>query len=153
MQVKEIQQLHRTAFDQGPQSALESLTQLEATVRRSLESLKAGHTPQAQMFLENSFTQMMMAFHFLNLNLEHVVKREKARREGHGQPEQDRVILVFSDHAELRVGGELRGTIPLYSEDDYRELREIAQLFQCRVEQAHHIQLDLFSILSRNNDG
>ena len=69
---------------------------------------------------------MMAAFHYMNMNLENVVAREQKRGD-HPAPEgANRVILLFSDHAELRVDGELRGTIPLYSPEDYRELRQIA---------------------------
>jgi hypothetical protein len=149
MQLKEIQQcLSQASAEAG--SANEAMKQLKACVERTIDYLKSGNTAQAQMFLEQGFTMMMAAFHYLNLDLEKVVQRELHRQKNEGLVPQERVILVFSDHAELRVGGELRGTIPLYSPEDYSELRQISQLFQCRMEHADHIQLDLFAILNAN---
>jgi hypothetical protein len=143
MQLKEVQQL-LSQTSQGPASATEALRQLRACVEKALEYLALGNTPQTQLFLEQGFTNLVRAFYFLNLDLEQVVQREHSRQDA-SMP--DRVILIFSDHAELRVDGELRGTFPMYSSEDYQELRQIAQLFQCRMEHSDHLQLGLFSVL------
>lgn len=147
MQLKDVQQV-LSQSSKTANSAAEALRQLNACSERALGHLGDGNTVQAQAFLEQGFTNLMAAFHYLNIDLERVVQREKRRQQAESAPSQEeRVILVFSDHAELRVGGELRGSIPLYSEDDYRELRQIAHLFQCRLEHADHLQLNLFSLL------
>ncbi len=151
MQLKEAQQLLAKVSNK-PHSATEALRQLTACTERAMRYLEDGNTVQAQSFVEQSLTNLMVAFHYLNLDLENVVQREKKRREAADKAlSQDRVILIFSDHAELRVDGELRGTIPLYSEEDYRELRQIAQLFECRLEHADHLQLNLFNLLKSSN--
>lgn len=146
MQLKEIQQT-LAQVSKGPASAQEALKELKACVSKSLDYLQEGNIVQAQVFLEHAFTQMMICFHYLNLDGEKVAAREKSRQENKNPRHPERVILVFSDHAELRVGGELRGTIPLYSSDDYKELRQIAHLFECRLEHADHLQLNLLSLL------
>lgn len=146
MQLKEAQSLlAKTAQKDG--SALSVLRQLKATVAKAHDYMEAGNTVQCQVLLEQSFTLLMQAMHFLNLDVENVVSREQNRRQSVSEQNPDRVILVFSDHAELRVDGELRGTIPLYAAEDYTELRQIAQLFGCRIENADHLQLDLFTLL------
>lgn len=146
MQLKTVQKILAQAAT-GPPNAVEALKELRVSVERALDYLKEGHTAKAQVFLEQGFTSMMAAFHYLNLDVEQVVEREQLRRKTGQIASQDRVILIFSDHAELRVSGELRGTIPLYSQDDYQELRQISQIFDCRIEHADHLQLDLFSRL------
>lgn len=151
MQLKELPAC-LSQFAGENSSAADALHQLRACIERAIDYFKAGNTAQSQVFLEQGFTWMMAAFHFLNLDLENVVARELKRQKHEGTPQQDRVILVFSDHAELRVDGELRGTIPLYSQDDYQELRQIAQLFQCRMEHADHVQLTLFSVIEPRDD-
>lgn len=148
MNLKEIQKL-LSQSPQGPQSAHEALRELKACVERALAYLDEGHTAKTQDYLERGFGNMMAALHFMNLDLEQVVNREQARRKA--PPAEDRVILIFSDHAELRVAGELRGTIPLYCDEDYDQLREISQLFQCRMEHAGALQLDLFNALGRTS--
>jgi hypothetical protein len=152
MQLKEVQQLLTRTFD-APGSGVAALTELQASVTRTLEHLKEGNISQAQVMLEHGFTSLLMAFHFLNLDLEKVVEREKQRQKKERSDQQERVILVFGNHAELRVNGEQRGHIPLYGVEDYQELRQIAQLFECRIEHADHVQLDLFALLSQSASG
>lgn len=146
VQLKALQKV-LTQADNRPGSALDAMRQLKACIDRSLSYLTDGNTAQAQVLLEQGFTNMMAAFHYLNLDVENIVYREK-RRQAQSRALAERVILVFSDHAELRVGGELRGTIPLYSPEDYQELRQIAQLFECRMEHADHLQLNLFAAVT-----
>lgn len=143
MQLKEVQQV-LVQGGQGPATAMAALRQIKALVERAMMALKAGNTPQTQLFLEQGLTAMMAACHYLDLDLDQVVAREQHRHQLGESKAQDRVILVFSDHAELRVDGELRGTIPLYSAEDYQELQQIAALFDCRMEHADHVQLSLF---------
>ncbi len=147
MQLKEIQKVLMND-PAAPKSAADALKQLKAASERALENLNEHNTVQAQVLLENAFTHMMAAFHYMNLDVEKVVQRERQRRVYGQNNAQDKVILIFSDHAELRVQGELRGTIPLYSQEDYAELRQIAQIFECRMEHADHLQLDLFSVMN-----
>ncbi len=146
MHLKEVPYILSQMADH-PHSAIEALQELKASVEKTIDYLGDRNTIQAQAYLEHGFTNMMAAFHFLQIDLEKVVQREKNRGQQEARLKSDRVILVFSDHAELRVKGELRGTIPLYSQEDYQELRQIAHLFQCRIEQADHVQLDLFAAL------
>lgn len=131
----------------GPKSALESLENLEACCKKAKEMLEQGYNPAVQSFLEQGLTYLMKAYHFLNLDLERVAQREQSRWLSQTNAMQ-RVILVFSDHAELRVDGELRGTIPLYTPEDYEELKQIANLFQCRIESSDSTQLGLFEALN-----
>ncbi len=151
MQLKEAQQVLAQVSNR-PHSATEALQQLRACSERAITHLKEGNTAKAQMFVEQGLTNLIVAFHHLNLDLEKVVQREQTRRKAENAPLEERAIFIFSDHAELRVGGELRGTIPLYSEEDYGELRQIAQLFECRMEHADHLQLDLFASLKSSSN-
>jgi hypothetical protein len=131
---------------QGPENTRDALNELKACAERSLQYLTEGNTPQAQRYLEQAFTAMMHAFHFLHVDVNQVIKRQQAAQQDTAKA-LERVIWVFSDHAELRVGGEVRGTIPLYTPEDYAELRHIAQLFACRIEHADHVQLGLFQAM------
>lgn len=133
-------------------SASLALKELKASVDMAMDYFKDGNIVQTQLFLEHAFTSLMGCFHYMNLSLENVVNRERQRNNGIKSIFQERVILVFSDHAELRVEGELRGTIPLYNEEDYNELRQIAHLFECRLEHADHVQLNLLSFINDNKD-
>lgn len=146
MQLSEAQEVLSRALN-GPRTAGDALAQVSGAMDRARAYLADGNTVQAQAFVEQGFTHLMAAFHFLDLDLERVVARERSRNAETDRQQPDRAILIFSDHAELRVGGELRGTIPLYADEDYRELRQIAQLFQCRLEHASHAQLSLFAAL------
>jgi hypothetical protein len=131
----------------GPKTALESLDGLQACCEKAREMLEKGYNPTVQTFLEQGLTYLMKAYHYLNLDLECVAEREKTRWLSQSQSQQ-RVILVFSDHAELRVDGQLRGTIPLYTSEDYEELRSIAHLFNCRIENSDATQLGLFEAMN-----
>lgn len=145
MHVKSLQKSLLESCD-PPITGLEALRQLKAATDKALGYFEEGNTPFAQNYLERSLTFMMLAFHYLNLDIEKVVAREAFRQKADNTL-HERVILVFGDHAELRVSGELRGTFPLYTEEDYAEVRQIAQLFECRLEHADHVQLDLFGLL------
>ena len=146
MHLKDVQKVLTQSSD-SPLTGVESLKQLKAAVEKSLDYLQDGNTPKSQVYLEQGLTYMMLSLHYLNVDIEKAVQRQTIRQNS-ANDAQDRVILIFSDHAELRVSGEHRGTIPLYSPEDYSELRQIAHLFQCRLEHADHLQLDLFSLLS-----
>lgn len=144
--LKEVQKMLSQCSD-APVSGIDALKQLRAAADKAINYLEDGNTPQGQIYVEQGLVHLMLACHYLNLDVEKAVERQQARQQK--EPGQDRVILIFSDHAELRVAGELRGTIPLYSDEDYTELRHIAQLFQCRLEHADHTQLNLLSLLSQ----
>ena len=58
---------------------------------------------------------------------------------------QTRIIMVYDTYAELRVNGEVRGTIPVYDRCDQDELRNIAKLFHCELQFAASEQLGLFN--------
>lgn len=150
MRVKDIQKILLQDLLETGGSAAQAVKELKATAEMTLDALELGNTPLAQERLEHGFTALLMAFHYLNIDLENVISREKARK-ANNEPGQEKAILIFGDHAELRVDGELRGTIPLYSEEDYQELRQIALMFGCRMTYADHVQLDIFSSLAKSH--
>lgn len=148
MQVKALQKQFRDlslSMENSPKSAKDALSMLEMCCKRAGEGLEVGYNPSVQVFVEQALAYLMFTYHYLNLDLEQVAERELSRWQGESASSQDRVILVFSDHAELRVDGELRGTIPVYEQADHSELKQIAHLFSCRLEYADHIQLNLFA--------
>jgi phosphoribosyl-ATP pyrophosphohydrolase len=119
-----------------------ALKELRHCSERALAYLQEGNTPLVQEYMETAFTHLLSSFHFLNLDLDKVVNRLQQKQLS--VKATDRVILIFGNHAELRVDGQCRGTMPLYAEEDYAEVRQIAQIFQCRIEHADHVQLDIF---------
>jgi hypothetical protein len=133
------------SLEDAPKSAKEALDLLALCCQRASDGLETGFNPNTQTMMEQALAYLMFSYHYANLDLEQVALREMARWQGEGASQKhDRVILVFSDHAELRVDGELRGTIPVYEQADHNELKDIAHLFSCRLEYADHMQLDLF---------
>lgn len=148
MQLKEAQQLLSNLTHRSP-SLSDGLRELKAATQRAHEYAQNQHSVMAQLYLEHCFSLLMQCFHYMNIQADQVVTREYQRDQGQLTDQSERVILMFSDHAELRVNGELKGTFPLYSEQDYTQLQEIAQLFQCRVDHADHIQLTLFERLNK----
>ena len=134
----------------GPKTAKASLEGLMSCCKRALDLMDQGTNPTTQALLEQALTYLMLSYHYTNLDLEKVAEREMTRWKSQEDP-KSRLIMVFKDYAELRVDGELRGTIPLYTPEDYRELKEIAHLFGCRIEASDHVQLGLFDLMKAIN--
>lgn len=143
MQLKEVQWLLAKEAT-GIYSAKDAINQVQASAKRAMQYLEQNNPVMTQGCLEQCFTTLMCALHYLNMDLEQVVKREQNRQTQARYGTTNRVIMVFADHAELRVDGELRGTFPLYTDEDAKDIKEIAQVFQCRIEYADHLQLQLF---------
>ncbi|MCA9788505.1 MAG: hypothetical protein KC476_03510 [Cyanobacteria bacterium HKST-UBA06] len=143
LQLKEVQWLLAREVA-GIETARDALVQLQVSSKKALQYLDQSNPVMAQGCVEQCFTTMMCVLHYLNIDIEQLVKREQRRQNQNKYGTMNRVIMVFADHAELRVEGELRGTFPLYTDEDAQDIQDIAQVFQCRIEYADHVQLTMF---------
>lgn len=124
-----------------PNTSREALARLAETVQRGLEAFDGDRLLQAQSLLEDSLSQVLVALKSLGIEAEPGLKRALARLLV--QPGQ-RAFHVFEDRVEIWADGECRGTWPLYTEEDYRNVSKLALELGCPLIHQEARQLELF---------
>jgi hypothetical protein len=125
----------------APSTIREALSRLQETVRQCQEALDAERLVAAQTLLEDSHLQLLVALKAFDLQPEPALQRALARlKEGADK----RAFHIFSDRVEVRVGQDVRGEWPLYSQQDYDIALRLAHELGCTVIHEEACQLGLF---------
>lgn len=127
-----------------PQTSQEAMKTLEGIVKACLKSYQQGHWVRAQMGLEDTLLQVLVAMKKMGLDPDRSVARSLSRM-NHASS-YDQTFHIFPDRVEIRVAGEYRGGWPVFSSEDIEAARQLAQELGCEVRQSDEAltQLDLF---------
>lgn len=133
-----------------PNSATESLEQLAKYANLASAITKTPDTETSLNYLLSQLlSHLLVSLKHLNLDFEVLVSQSLAalsESKNETSNPQNRIILVYANHADLLLEGEVRGSIPVYDRCDQEELHAIAKLFQCDLKFAESEQLEIFSI-------
>lgn len=141
MQLQEAQNTVWVQQTPSPQTTQEALGRLNETLQQCLEAFQANQLIQAQMSLEDTLAQTLIAMKSLGIEAERGLLRAVARmRQSPGQ----RFFIIYPDRVEIRVSGEFRGGWPLFTHDDYVATLQVARELQCEILHTDAQQLDLF---------
>lgn len=134
-----------------PATIREALSRLQETVRQCQEALEAERLVAAQTLLEDSHLQLLIALKAFELQPEPALQRALARLKGGADK---RAFHIYADRVEIRVGLDVRGEWPLYSQQDYDIALRLAHELGCTVIHEEACQLGLFDtgrVLSRED--
>ncbi len=110
-------------------SEAEALSHLNEEVAESLKALSRGDRQKAQLELEDALSCLFIAFKALNIDPDEAIKRQVDRMKN--QP--GRTMHIFSNKVEIRVGEEVRGGWAIWSPDDLKDAKKMAEEFMCKI--------------------
>ncbi len=110
-------------------SVSEAISHLNEEVAESLKALSRGNKEKAQAELEDALSCLFIALKVLDVDVEEVIWRQVNRMKN--QPE--RIMHIYSNRVEIRVGDEVKGGWAIWSEEDLREAEKTAQEFNCKI--------------------
>lgn len=120
----------------------EALARLLETIRQCSESFEGGALPQAQVLLEESLLQVLVAMRTLDLQPDAGLQRALNRLQ---QSDTQRAFHIYADRVEVRVQNEVRGGWPLYAQSDYEAVLQLARELNCAITHEEAFQLGLFN--------
>ncbi len=110
-------------------SEAEALSHLNEEVAESLKALSRGDRQKAQLELEDALSCLFIAFKVLKIDPDEAIKRQIDRMKN--QP--GRTMHIFSNKVEIRVGEEVRGGWAIWSADDLKDAKKMAEEFMCKI--------------------
>lgn len=110
-------------------SETEAISHLNEEVAESLKALLRGDREKAVHELEDALSCMLIAFKVLNLDPEKIVWSQINRMKT--QPQ--RVMHIYSNKVEIKVGDEIKGGWAIWSHDDFKEAKKMAKEFKCEI--------------------
>jgi hypothetical protein len=125
-----------------PATSREALGRFQETVRQCQKAFEDDRLLSTQSLLEDSLVQLLIAMKSFDLQPDQALHRALERlQDGSGK----RAFHIFSERVEIRVGAEVRGEWPLYSQNDYQSALSLAHELGCNVIHEDACQLELFS--------
>ncbi len=110
-------------------SETEAVSHLNEEVAESLNAMLRGDKEKAQMELEDALSCLLIAFKVLKINPEEAINRQVNKMNTRPR----RMMHIFSDKVEIRVGNEIRGGWSIWSAEDLNEAEKMAKEFQCDI--------------------
>jgi len=120
-------------------SETEAVSHLNEEVAESLKALLKGDREKAQEELEDAMSCLFIAMKVLDINPEDAIKRQVNRM----KKTSGRVMHIFSDRVEIRVGSDIKGGWSIWSAEDLKEAQKTAKEFDCKIVWEEATQLSL----------
>ncbi len=126
-------------------SPLEALKYLHQEVTESQIAWLRSNPDKARQKVSEALPRLMVAMRLLGIDPMAVIEA-KAR----GATQRQRIMYIIGNRVEVRVGEELRGSWTIWSEEDLREVHNLAREFECVLvhtppEEANSYQVGFFN--------
>lgn len=123
-----------------PETMRQALGRLQETVRQCQDALENGQLVSAQTLLEDSQLQVLVAMKACDIQPELALQRALSRL----KDADKRAFHIYADRVEIKVGLEVRGEWPIYSQHDYEAALRLAHELGCSAIHEEACQLGLF---------
>lgn len=110
-------------------SETEAISHLNEEVAESLKALLKNDKKLAVKELEDAFSCMLIAFKVLDINPDEVIKRQIDKM----QNDPQRMMHIFSNRVEIRIGDEVKGKWSAWTYEEFQEAISMAKEFKCLV--------------------
>lgn len=110
-------------------SVTEVLSHLNEEVAESLKAMLKGDKLKAKEELEDAFSCMLIALRVLEIDPDDAVNRQIEAMNAH----KEKIMYLYSDRVEIRVGDVVKGGWNLWSVEDLTDALKVAQEFNCKV--------------------
>lgn len=109
-------------------SPLEALKYLNEEVTEALVAWLRGNPDKSRQEICEALPRLLVAMRLLGLDPAEVIK-QKAQT----ATQRQRIMYIIGNRVEVRVGDELRGSWTIWSEEDMREVHNLASEFECSL--------------------
>ncbi|MEI7474423.1 MAG: hypothetical protein WCK67_06545 [bacterium] len=110
-------------------SETEAISHLNEEVAECLKALLRGDKDKAQVELEDALSCMLIALKVLKMDPEQIVWRQINRM----KTQPHRVMHIYSNRVEIKVGDEIKGGWAIWSLDDLKDAKKMAKEFKCKI--------------------
>lgn len=126
-----------------PDTIHEAIEQLANLTEQAQAAYQQENLLKTQQAVEDLLAHTLITMKCMEVipaaAIERVLKRFQT--DGRDNP----TLHVYPDQAVLKMGSDIRGRFPLYTESDYTHVKEIAQTFGCTLQHHDSEQLSLLS--------
>lgn len=142
-QFTQAQQALWFAQPKHPDTIFEAIEQLAKLSEQAQAAYQQENLLKTQQAVEGLLAQTLITMKCMEVvpaaAIERVLKRYQTDRN------DNPTLHVYPDQAVLKMGSDIRGRFPLYTEADYEHVKEIAQTFGCTLQHHDSEQLSLLS--------
>ncbi|AGY56667.1 hypothetical protein [Gloeobacter kilaueensis] len=126
-------------------SPLEALKYLQQEVLEAQLAWLRSNPEKARQKICEALPRLLVAMRLLGLDPQGVLEQK-----ADGATQRQRIMYIIGNRVEVRVGDELRGSWTIWSEEDLREVHNLAREFECILvhtppEDANSYQLGFFN--------
>lgn len=148
MQLKEAVELIWENRRYDTASETEAISHLNEEVAECLKALLRGDKEKANLELEDALSCMFIAFKVLDVDPEQIIWRQINRMKT--QPQ--RIMHIYSNRVEIKVGDEVKGGWAIWSYDDLKDAKKMAKEFKCKIsieEENPFLQAEILSDIEK----
>ncbi|BAC92337.1 MAG: hypothetical protein KME03_09060 [Aphanocapsa lilacina HA4352-LM1] len=126
-------------------SPLEALKYLQQEVLEAQLAWLRSNPDKARQKICEALPRLLVTMRLLGLDPQGVLEQKAA-----GATQRQRIMYIIGNRVEVRVGDELRGSWTIWSEEDLREVHNLAREFECILvhtppEDANSYQVGFFN--------
>lgn len=126
-----------------PETIFDAIEQLAKLTKNAQAAYQHENLLQTQQHLEELFAASLIAMKCMDISpsaaIERTLKRYQTERR------ESPTLHIYTDQAVLKMGTDIRGRFPLYTDDDYEQVKEVALTFGCTLQHHDSEQLSLLS--------